>query len=226
MTESRLKRQEISAAIGNLGWRLVLGELRTQVLTGSLAVAADLAARIATMAGDDVGEHLRMDVRGDRVYLIVQSLASGWLTGRDIELAREISELAGDLGLTTEAGVGDPLFRSVQQVEIGIDALEIAAIRPFWKAMLGYVDDDPDAIVDPAGQGLAIWFQQMDAPRPQRNRIHLDITVPHDEAQRRIDAALAAGGKLTYDAEAPAFWVLADPEGNEACICTWQARDK
>ena len=65
----------------------------------------------------------------------------------------------------------------------------------------------------------------MDAPRPQRNRIHLDVSVPHDEAADRIRATLAAGGTLRYDAEAPAFWVLADPEGNEACITTWQGRD-
>jgi 4a-hydroxytetrahydrobiopterin dehydratase len=222
----RLRRQEISDAVGGLGWRLVLGELRAQVLTGSLAVAADLAARVAGAAGDDAGEHLRMDVRADRLYLIVQSPASGWLTERDIELALQISALVGELGLATESGVGDPLFRPVQQVEIAIDALDIVAIRPFWRAVLGYVDDDPDAIADPAGQGLGVWFQQMDAPRPQRNRIHLDISVPHDEARRRIDAALAAGGKVSYDAEAPAFWVLADPEGNEACICTWQGRDR
>jgi 4a-hydroxytetrahydrobiopterin dehydratase len=51
------------------------------------------------------------------------------------------------------------------------------------------------------------------------------MTVPHDEAIRRMDAAIAAGGKLLSDDQAPAFWVLADPEGNEICICTWQARD-
>lgn len=79
--------------------------------------------------------------------------------------------------------------------------------------------------VDPLGQGPAIWFQQMDVPRPQRNRIHLDISVPHDEAAGRIDAALAAGGRLVSDVAAPAFWVLADTEGNEACITTWQGRD-
>src|SRR5207245_1492488 len=78
---------------------------------------------------------------------------------------------------------------------------------------------------NPLGQGPAVWFQQMDAPRPQRNRIHFDISVPHDEAPRRIEATLAAGGKLLSDTEAPAFWVLADPEGNEACITTWQGRD-
>lgn len=65
----------------------------------------------------------------------------------------------------------------------------------------------------------------MDSPRPQRNRIHLDIDVPHDVATARIEAALAAGGTLLSDDAAPAFWVLADAEGNEACICTWQGRD-
>jgi 4a-hydroxytetrahydrobiopterin dehydratase len=75
------------------------------------------------------------------------------------------------------------------------------------------------------GQGPTIWFQQMDEPRPQRNRIHFDVVVPHDETERRIQATLDAGGRLVYDAEAPAFWVLADPEGNEACVCTWLGRD-
>ena len=65
----------------------------------------------------------------------------------------------------------------------------------------------------------------MDAPRPERSRIHLDISVPHDEAPLRIEATVAAGGTILSDAEAPAFWVLADPEGNEACITTWQGRD-
>jgi 4a-hydroxytetrahydrobiopterin dehydratase len=91
------------------------------------------------------------------------------------------------------------------------------------------VDDvgvGPDgAIVDPTGLAAPIWFQQMDRPRSQRNRIHLDISVPHDEAERRIEAALAAGGRLASAREAPAFWVLADAEGNEACVCTWQGRD-
>jgi 4a-hydroxytetrahydrobiopterin dehydratase len=74
-------------------------------------------------------------------------------------------------------------------------------------------------------QGPPIWLQRMDRPRPQRNRIHFDICVPHDEAPRRIEAVLAAGGGLVSAARAPAFWVLADPEGNEACVTTWQGRD-
>ena len=38
-------------------------------------------------------------------------------------------------------------------------------------------------------------------------------------------AAIAAGGTMLSDAEAPAFWVFADVEGNEACVTTWQGRD-
>jgi 4a-hydroxytetrahydrobiopterin dehydratase len=65
----------------------------------------------------------------------------------------------------------------------------------------------------------------MDVPRTQRNRIHLDLTVPHDEAEARIGVALAAGGRLLDSSSARAFWIKADPEGNEVCACIWQDRD-
>lgn len=46
----------------------------------------------------------------------------------------------------------------------------------------------------------------------------------HDEAQHRVLAARDAGGRLLSADRAPAFWVLADAEGNEACVTTWQGR--
>ena len=218
---TRLSRPEASDAVIGIGWRYVQGEFRTQVLTGSLPLAADVAARAAAVAAAD--GHLRMDVRADRVIFSLQTAALTWVTTRDVELARQISAVAQEFRLTTRPG-------RVQVLEIGIAALDIPRIRPFWKAVLGYADepgrDGPsEALTDPRGQGPAVWFQQMDAPRPQRNRIHVDVSVPHDEAHQRIQATLAAGGGLLSDAEAPAFWVLADPEGNEACITTWQGRD-
>jgi 4a-hydroxytetrahydrobiopterin dehydratase len=235
-TSTKLSRQQASDAVTGLGWRLVLGELRTQVVTGSLPLAADVAGRVAAAAGAQ--GHLRMDVRSDRVLLSVRTESVDWVTPHDVELTRRLStvvdqefRLVTEPGLSEEAGTGlseeAGTGRCVQVLEIGIDAMDIAGIRPFWRAVLGYADEPGggDALVDPLGQGPAVWFQQMDAPRPQRNRVHLDVSVPHDEAQPRIEAALAAGGKLTYDAEAPAFWVLADPEGNEACVTTWQGRD-
>jgi 4a-hydroxytetrahydrobiopterin dehydratase len=223
MEHTKLSRADASTAVTRLGWRYVLGEFRTEVLTGSLPLAADVAGRAAALP--DVEGHLRMDIRADRLLLSLQTAEAGWVTTRDAELARRLSALTEEFRLTTQPG-----DRSVQVLEIAIDALDIPAIRPFWKAVLGYVDEAPpscaqNALVDPFGQGPAIWFQQMDAPRPQRNRIHVDVSVPHDEAPLRIEATLAAAGTVQSDAEAPAFWVLADPEGNEACITTWQGRD-
>src|SRR5688572_5102865 len=95
---------------------------------------------------------------------------------------------------------------------------------PFWEAVLGYRRESTIALVDPLRIGPAFWFQQMDEPRPQRNRIHIDVTVAHDAAEERIAAAVAAGGRVIDAGAARAFWILADPEGNEACICTWQDR--
>jgi 4a-hydroxytetrahydrobiopterin dehydratase len=170
----------------------------------------------------DVEGHLRMDIRADRLLLSLQTAEQGWVTTHDAELARQLSALAQEFRLTTQPG-----DRTVQVLELGIDALDIAKIRPFWKAVLGYTDEAEgrNSLVDPLGQGPAVWFQQMDAPRSQRNRIHVDVSVPHDEAPLRIEATLAAGGTVRSDAAAPAFRVLADPEGNEACITTWQGRD-
>jgi 4a-hydroxytetrahydrobiopterin dehydratase len=245
----KLSRSEASDAVTRLGWRLVLGELRTEVRTGSLALAADVAARAATVAGAE--GHLRLDVRADRVLLSLQTAAAAWVTERDVELARSISTVVEETRLETVSGVdldgggapdadidgdidgdgsGGGGERAMQVIEIGIDALDAAAIRPFWRAVLGYVDEPGrfgpwDGLVDPLGQGPAVWFQRMDAPRPQRNRLHFDVSVPHDEAESRIGAALAAGGTMINDTRAPAFWVLADAEGNEACVTTWQGRD-
>jgi 4a-hydroxytetrahydrobiopterin dehydratase len=225
-----LSRQEASDAVSDLGWRFLLGTLRTSVPVGSLTRAAEVAARVVAVCGSDADGHLRVDIRPERVVLSLQSLELAALTARDVDLARRISAAMREVGLRTESEIGAGAPRSVQLLEIAIDALDIAAVRPFWKAVLGYCDeagaDGPqDPVVDPVGQGPAIWFQQMDQPRPQRNRIHIDICVPHDEAPRRIEAALAAGGRLVSAARAPAFWVLADVEGNEACVTTWQGRD-
>jgi 4a-hydroxytetrahydrobiopterin dehydratase len=216
----KLTRQQISGSVAEHGWRLILGTVQTHVLTESLAVGAQFAARVAEIPRAD--GHVALDLRDDRVIVTVRTRDEDWVLPEDIELAREITSLAAAFGLPVQVA-GEP--RAPQTIEIGIDALDIPAVLPFWKAVLGYVQQGSNALVDPLLSGPAVWFQQMDAPRPQRNRIHFDVVVPHEEAPARIDATIAAGGKLVYVDEAPAFWVLADPEGNEACVCTWQGRD-
>ena len=57
-------------------------------------------------------------------------------------------------------------------------------------------------------------------PDASTQRFHIDLWVPEDVAEERIAAAIAAGGTLVSDADAPAFTVLADPDGNQTCVCT------
>ncbi len=100
----KLSRPEASDAVTRRGWRLVLGELRTEVRTGSLALAADVAARAAAVAGAE--GHLRLDVRADRVLLSLQTAAAAWVTERDVELARNISTVVDEMRLETVSGAG------------------------------------------------------------------------------------------------------------------------
>ena len=144
------------------------------------------------------------------------------MTARDVERARRISALARDLGLR-----GDP--SAAQFIgPIIVDALDIPAVMPFWRALLGYEHrpDSPDEdLVDPLRRGPGVWFQQMDAPREQRSRMHVACWVAPELAEARVAAAIAAGGHLVTDEFAPAWWVLADSEGNEADVATTQRRD-
>ena len=190
---------------GLADWRLVLGRLVATFRAGSAAGAAALVPRVAELAPS-----ADVDLRPPGVLALS-------LPADDVAAAEAVSAVAADAGLVAEP-------RVAVATEIAIDAMDIAAVRPFWRAVLGYVDDGPDALVHPDRRGPAVWFQQMDAPRPQRNRIHVDVAVPADVADERRAAAVAAGGRVVYDLEARAFWVLADPEGNEACICTWEDR--
>jgi 4a-hydroxytetrahydrobiopterin dehydratase len=225
-----LTRREISEAVGDLGWRYVLGSLRTAVPVTSLAQGSEVTARAVAACQGAADDSLWLDVRRDRVVMCLQSVAAAAVTPRELELAGLVSAAVEELGLWTGPEVGQQGTRSVQVLEIAVDALDIPSVRPFWKAVMGYVDEPGrngpvDPLVDPVDQGPAIWFQQMDRPRRERNRIHFDVSVPHDEADHRVRAALEAGGVLVTDANAPAWWVLADAEGNEVCVTTWQGRD-
>jgi 4a-hydroxytetrahydrobiopterin dehydratase len=223
-----LSRTAASRPVEGIGWRYLLGALHTSVATSGMPEALDVAGAAVMASGDAADEHLRVDLRPDRVELSLQTRAVGAVTDRDVELASAVTAAVTAAGHSTGGATSAKLPRPVQALEFAIDTVDLHAIRPFWKAVLAYVDEpgDSGAIFDPAGQQPALWFQQMDSPRLDRNRIHLDVTVAHDEAQARVHAALAAGGVLVSDAAARSFWVLADTEGNEVCVCTWLDRDE
>ncbi|MEW2626392.1 VOC family protein [Streptomyces sp. NPDC048106] len=210
----RIRPQQFHEAVGVEDWRVVGEGACAYFRTGSFAVGARFVQAISEMplVGDD---HPDIDVRQEGVIVRLITVTDDYygLTERHVELARQISEVAQTLDIPADPS-------AVQTVQVTVDALTGSDVVAFWRALLGYQDraNSGEDLIDPRRRGAAFYFQQMDAPRPQRNRVHVDVWVPYDQAEARIAAALAAGGRLVNDADAPSNWVLADPEGNEACI--------
>lgn len=200
-------------------WR-VLGEgACAHYRTGTFAEGAAFVAALAALPPPPGSPERAPDVDlrpdGVTVRLITVTDELYGLTEGDPELARRISALAAELGLTADPS-------ALTGVQVTVDALDIPTVTPFWRALLAYDHraGSPEDLTDPRRRNAAFSFQRMDTPRPRRNRLHVDVWVPHDEAEPRIAAALAAGGRLVTAEHAPSHWVLADPEGNEACVGT------
>lgn len=132
------------------------------------------------------------------------------------DLAGDLQTVARELGATADPGL--PRF-----AQLFLDAADVAAVRAFWVAALGYVHDRRAGVTDihdPRRLGPVLVLQEIDASeterRRQRNRTHLELAVPSDLAQTRLATALAAGGRLLEESETR--WRVADPEGNELVI--------
>ena len=209
----RVVGQQFHEAEGLEDWRVVYNGAKTFFPTGSFergVSLVDAIGKIATAAG----HHPDIDLRYTGVIVRVWTYSVGRLTDLDIALARQISAAARELGIPADPS-------KVQTIQIAIDAMAIPGVLPFWKAVLGYSQSGDDDIEDSLWHSPNVWFQQLDAPRPQRNRFHIDISLPRDQAEERIAAALAAGGHIVSDAHAPDWWTLADSEGNEVDIAPW-----
>jgi 4a-hydroxytetrahydrobiopterin dehydratase len=144
------------------------------------------------------------------------------MSTRDIELARQISAVARELGLPADPS-------EVQSLLVIPGATDTEEVMPFWRAVLGYEPrcDSPDEdLVDPRSRGPSFWFEPMDEPRPDGGgAIHVAIWVPYEQAEARVATALVAGGRVVRDEFAPAWWTLADAAGNEADLATTMGRD-
>jgi 4a-hydroxytetrahydrobiopterin dehydratase len=200
-------------------WRFLMGALHARFETGDFATGLRLVADIGASA-EAAGHHPDLDLRYPFVTVRLTSHDVGGVTPRDVRLAREITDHAGRLGATARP-------EEVRVVEWALDTRAHTEIAPFWAAVLGRPapEGDDDDLPDPDGTGLGVWFQ--DAPdatstveEPPEQRWHLDVSVPTETAERRVQEVLAAGGTLVSDARAPSYWVLADAHGNRACICT------
>ena len=198
-------------------WRWVLNKLVARFATGDFNAGTALVTQIAE-AADEADHHPDVDLRYPHVTVTLISHDVEGITQRDVRLARRISELAAAAGIAAT--------QAPDVLEFALDTPDGSALRPFYAALLGYQPhpDYDDDLRDGAGRQPNIWFQGSDSTEPDRQRWHLDVSVPREVAEERLQAVLEAGGTLVSDESAPAFWVVADADGNQSCICTWQGR--
>ena len=216
MSTQRLTGTQV-AEQAPVGWTLLLGGLQTRLHTGSFATGLAVASAIGAIA-EELGHHPDLDLRYTHLDVRLRSHDVGGVTARDIRLAQAVTGIAGDAGVELECA-------TVSRLELALDTPDHHQVLPFWRAVLAMeVPTEPDdELDDPFGMLPNVWFQKSGSEEP-RQRWHPDLWVDPAEVQPRIDAAVAAGGTLVTDEFAPDFWVLADPDGNRMCLCTWQGR--
>jgi 4a-hydroxytetrahydrobiopterin dehydratase len=199
-------------------WRMLARALHARFLTSDYATGLRFVTAVSE-AAEAADHHPDVDLRYGYVDLALLSHDVSRVTRRDLALARRISEIAREQGLSSSPSV-------LSELEVALDTADLAAAGPFWAALLtGSVESvHGDDVVDPSARVPLLWFQHTDAHQTPRQRFHLDLWVPHDVAPERIRAAVGAGGTVVDETAAPSFVVLADPEGNRVCVCTFLER--
>lgn len=203
--------RDFLAADGVEDWVVLHGGATAVFPVDSLAEAARLAAAVAEVLGGE-GEVL-LTMAPER--LTVRLTRDLWgLESRHLELARAVSAVARKHGATADRS-------AAQEVQVAIAALPHEIDVGFWRAVLGYAPMAEDNGVDPLGHGSTVWMQPLDPEKALRHAMHIDVSVDRDQAGARMEAAVAAGGRIVDDSEAPQSWILSDRAGNRVCIAAW-----
>ena len=200
------------AADGVDDWVVLHGGATAVFRVQALGEAAQLSEAVANVAGLE-GAGVLLTIADDRLTV---RLCRGVfrLEDRHIDLARAVSAVARAHGAVADR-------TAVHEVQLAIAATPDALDVGFWRAVLGYPPLADDNAIDPLGHGSTVWMQELDAAKPLRHAMHVDVSVAREHAEARVAAALAAGGRIVDDSDAPASWILADRAGNRVCIAAW-----
>jgi 4a-hydroxytetrahydrobiopterin dehydratase len=193
-------------------WVVVHGGATAVFRVPSLVEAAQLAEAVARLPGLDGTGALLTIADGRLTVRLTRGVFR--LEERHVDLARAVSALARAHGAVADR-------TGAQEVQLAIAARPDAVDVGFWRAVLGYAELAEDNAIDPLGHGSTVWMQELDAAKPLRHAMHVDVSVAREQVEARLAAALAAGGRVVDDTAAPAAWILADRAGNRVCIAAW-----
>jgi 4a-hydroxytetrahydrobiopterin dehydratase len=193
-------------------WVVLHGGATAVFRVRSLGEAVDLARAVAQVPGLE---------RSGVVLTIADDHLAVRLSRHFSQLERRHLDLARAITAVTQAHDAVPDRAGAQEVQLAIAAKPDSVDSGFWRAVLGYTGVSDIGAVDPLGHGSSVWMQELDAAKPLRHAMHVDVSVARDQVEARLVAALDAGGRIVDDSEAPEQWTLADGAGNRVCICAW-----
>src|SRR5262249_51591151 len=198
------------AAEGVADWVVLHGGATAVFRVPSLAEAARLAEAVAQISGLDGA--LMTLTEGQLTVRLTRGVFQR--EERHVGVARAVSAVAREHGATADRTLA-------QEVQLAIAAQPDAIDVGFWRAVLGYAELADDNAVDPLGHGSTVWMQSLDPAKSLRLGTHLDVPVAREQAEQRLAAALAAGGRIVADPNPPDAWIIAAPAGNRVCIAAW-----
>jgi 4a-hydroxytetrahydrobiopterin dehydratase len=204
--------REFLATQGGADWVVLHGGATAVFRVQSMVEAARLAEALSRIPGL-AGTGALMTIADDQLTV---RLTRGVfrLEERHVRLAQAVSAAAREHGAVADR-------TRVQGVQLAISAQPEATDVGFWRDVLGYVELAEDNAIDPLGHGSTVWMQELDPAKPLRHAMHVDVSVAREQAEHRLAAALAAGGRVVDESSAPAVWILADRAGNRVCIAAW-----
>lgn len=210
----KLSTQEIlGAGLGD--WRKLAQALHARYRIADFRAGAAFVAAVAE-AAEAASHHPGLKMTDGVVDVSLCTHEDGlWVTQKDIDMAQQISEIARQQGLEPEPA-------AVAQLEIALDTANEDGVGPFWSVVLTGSPGNKiyDSVFDPTNRVPGLWFQGTSEHETPRQRWHFDLWLAPEVAHERIMAAVAQGGSVIDDSQAPSFTVLADPDGNKVCICT------
>ena len=215
MTEefTQLQPLDFHAAPGVGDWRVLFWGAHAYYATESFAQGVEFVAAIGAVAAS-ISHSPDIDLRPEGVTIKTFSRRDGALTAKDAELAAAVSAEAHRLGLTPDPSRLTVIGIAVAQDD-GVDT------RPFWEAVSGYERLGDEDLIDSSRRGPHLWFHGLSPAKPGRGRTHIDISVPADQAAKRVEAAVAAGGRIVDDTYAPKWWTIASPDNHGVDVAGW-----
>ena len=193
-------------------WVVLHGGATAVFRVRSLGEAVELARAVAQVPGLE---------RSGVVLTIADHHLAVRLSRHFSQLEQQHLDLARAITAVTQAHEAVPDRAAAQEVQLAIAAKPDSIDSGFWRAVLGYTGVADVSAVDPLGHGSSVWMQELDAAKPLRHAMHVDVSVAREHVEARLVAALNAGGRIVDDSEAPEQWTLADGAGNRVCICAW-----